>query len=121
KRFWCEKTTLNVDYLKTLSELFPKARYLCLYRNCMDVVQSCLKFNPLGFMPELVPYVRRDPENLVAAMAENWLARNETISAFEAAHPDRCFRIHYESLAGDPEAVLPPLFEFLGVGWEEDI
>lgn len=121
KRFWCEKTTLNVDYLKTLSALFPEARYLCLYRNCMDVVQSCLKFNPLGFMPELVPYVRRDPENLVAAMAENWLERNETISAFEAAHADRCFRIHYESLAGDPEAVLPPLFEFLGVGWEENI
>jgi protein-tyrosine sulfotransferase len=121
KRFWCEKTTLNADYLQTLSALFPGARYVCLYRNCMDVVHSCLKFNPLGFMPELAPCVRKDPENLVAAMAGNWLEKNERISAFEAAHPDRCFRVHYESLAGDPEAALPPLFEFLGVGWEEGI
>lgn len=121
KRIWCEKTTLNVDYLKTLSALFPEARYLYLYRNCMDVVQSCLKFNPLGFMPELAPYVQRDPENLVAAMAENWLEKNEKIVAFEGVHPAQCFRVCYESLVSDPEAVLPPVFEFLGLNWEESI
>jgi hypothetical protein len=121
KRIWCEKTTLNVDYLETLSALFPEARYLCLYRNCMDVVHSCLKFNTLGFMPELAPYVRGNPEDLVAAMAENWLEKNARMAAFEAAHPSQCFRIRYEALVSDPEAVIPPIFEFLQVNWEESL
>ncbi|OQK16458.1 hypothetical protein AU255_00690 [Methyloprofundus sedimenti] len=121
KSIWCEKTTLNTDYLKILSDLFPEARYICLYRNCMDVVHSCLKFNPLGFMPELVQFVQRYPENLVVAMAENWLAKNEKIFTFETTHPDQCFRVHYEHMVNDPLTVLPPLFEFLGVDWEECI
>ena len=121
KRIWCEKTTLNVDYLKILSEVFPNARYLCLYRNCMDVVQSCLKFSALGFMEELAPYVRDDPRNLVAAMAESWLDKNTKILDFETRHPGRCFRVSYENLTLDPHKTIPAMFRFLGVSWDERI
>ena len=38
KQMWCEKTTENLQYLKNLNDVFPDARYICLYRNCMDVV-----------------------------------------------------------------------------------
>src|SRR5918996_23135 len=38
KRMWCEKTTENLQYLRFLCDVFPDAKYICLYRNCMDVV-----------------------------------------------------------------------------------
>lgn len=121
KRIWCEKTTLNVDYLEILSNVFPNARYLCLYRNCMDVVQSCLKFSSLGFMGELAPYVSKDPENLVGAMAENWLDKNNKLIAFETKHQSQCFRVFYESVTSSPHTTIPAIFQFLGVRWEADI
>jgi hypothetical protein len=121
KRIWCEKTTLNVDYLKILSDVFPNARYLCLYRNCMDVVQSCLKFSALGFMEELAPYVRDDPRNLAAAMAESWLDKNTKILDFETRHPGRCLRVSYEDLTLDPQTTIPAIFRFLGVSWDDGI
>jgi hypothetical protein len=121
KSIWCEKSTLNVDYLKILSRVFPNARYLWLYRNCMDVVQSCLDFSAFGFMDELAPYVRKDPRNLVGAMAENWLDKNQKIFELETTNPSRCFRIGYENLTRDPNVALPPVFRFLGVSWEPEI
>lgn len=121
KRLWCEKTTLNVDFLDILSKVFPDARYLCLYRNSMDVVQSCLKFSSLGFMPELASYVAAQPDNLVAAMAESWLDKNTKILDFESAHRDRCLRVIYEEMTRDPRATLPHIFAFLGLPWEPSI
>lgn len=121
KRRWCEKTTLNIDHIALLDEIFPDAQYICLYRNCLDVVHSCIKFNPWGFMPELTPYVRRHPENLVTAMAENWLDKNRKLLALEAAYPSRCFRLGYEALVADPTGVLADLFGFLGAAWDETL
>jgi protein-tyrosine sulfotransferase len=121
KRIWCEKTTLNVDYLEILSDVFPNAKYLCLYRNCMDVVQSCLKFSSLGFMGELAPYVSKAPESLVGAMAESWLDKNKRIFEFEANHQSQCLRVSYENVTSNPHTTLPAIFQFLGVRWEADI
>jgi len=118
KQIWCEKTTLNVDYLQILSEVFPNARYLCLYRNCMDVVQSCLKFSALGFMRELAPYVRDNPHNLVAAIAESWLDKNTKILDFEASHRSQCFRVSYEDLTLHPHTTIEGIFHFVGVSWD---
>ncbi|SMF97569.1 SCP-2 sterol transfer family protein [Methylomagnum ishizawai] len=118
KRRWCEKSTVNIDHLALLDKVFPEARYICLYRNSMDVVHSCLKFSPLGFMPELMPYVARRPDNLVAALAEHWLDQTGKLLAFEAETPSRCFRIGYEALVSDPGRVLPGLFAFLGSEWD---
>jgi protein-tyrosine sulfotransferase len=121
KPLWCEKSTANLDHLPLLRKVFPEARYLCLYRNCMDVVHSCIKFNPLGFMPELAPYVGRNPDNFVAAMAESWLDKNRTLLDFETANPSNCFRLTYEALVTNPAQVLPALFEFLGVAWDDGL
>jgi protein-tyrosine sulfotransferase len=120
KRIWCEKTTLNVEYLDILSSVFPNAKYLCLYRNCMDVVQSCLKFSTLGFMGELAPYVCRDPGNLVGAMAESWLDKNRRILDFESKYKSKCFRVIYEDLTREPSRSIREMFRFLGVNWDDE-
>lgn len=118
KQKWCEKSTVNVDHLEILAKVFPQAKYICLYRNCLDVAYSCIKFNPLGYMNELYAYVQKCPTNFVAAMIDNWQEKTGKLIAFEQAHASRCIRINYESLVLQPEQVLAKLFGFLGESWD---
>jgi protein-tyrosine sulfotransferase len=121
KRIWCEKSPPNIQYLSTLHRLFPDARYICLYRNCLDVVYSLLETNRLGWWPELVPYVVSNPDNLVAAMIENWRDRATRLLAFENENPSVCFRIKFEDLVTQPEKVVGPLLRFLEVRSDSDL
>lgn len=118
KQIWCEKTPMNLEYLPVLEAHFPDAKYICLYRNCMDVVNSSLNMSKFRFLPEHMPYVHRNPENIIAAMTENWLEKTGRLLEFEAAHPERCYRVKYESVVTQFEETLEPLFEFLGIDWE---
>jgi len=121
KSVWCDKTPSNITHVGLLGQLFPTARFLCLYRNCVDVVHSCLEASKHGFMTELAPYAMRNPGNLVAAMTESWLEKTEQILAFESSNASRCFRIRYEDLVYSPEECLQGLFRFLRLNWEPDI
>lgn len=115
KRIWCDKSPANVLHMERLSRVFPSARCICLYRHCMDVVNSCINLSKLGFMGELCPYVSKHPDNLVLAMVENWIDKTTKILEFERGHPARCFRLTYESLVLQPERTLADLFAFIGV------
>lgn len=121
KKNWCEKSTINIDYLKILAKVFPQAKYICLYRNCLDVAYSSIKFSPLGYMDELASYVQKHPTNLVAAMMDNWLDKTSKLMAFEQAHANQCIRVNYESLVQQPEHVLAKLFDFLDEPWDESL
>jgi putative sterol carrier protein len=118
---WCEKTTLNIDYLSILNNIFPDGKFICLYRNCLDVINSCINRSSWGFMPELTPYVKNNPDNFVAAMAESWLEKNQKLFSFEQQHQDQCFRLTYESLVTEPNRILSSLFEFLGFEWDAQL
>jgi protein-tyrosine sulfotransferase len=119
KQMWCEKTTENLQYLKILSDVFPDARYICLYRNCMDVVHSSIECSRLGFIPELAPYVQKRPDNIVAAMVDSWIEKTTTLLEFELAHAEQCFRIKYEALVAEPSQMLPAMFAALGLEWDK--
>jgi len=121
KRNWCEKSTENIDHLDILHKVFPNAKYICLYRNSLDVTNSCLKFSPLGYMDELAPYIRNRPTNFVAGMIDNWLDKNKKLLAFEREYNKQCIRVNYESLVQEPERVLAELFGFLGETWDEKL
>ncbi|WNV05994.1 sulfotransferase [Candidatus Methylospira mobilis] len=121
KRLWCEKTTENIAYLPVLENVFPNAKYICLYRNCLDVVHSSIRFNPFGYMPELSSYVSRKSNNFIAAIMESWLDRNIKMLDFEEKNNTRCFRVTYESLVAKPGEILPKLFDFIGVGWSDSL
>jgi protein-tyrosine sulfotransferase len=121
KRLWCEKTTLNLDYIDQLIRVFPDARYICLYRHAMDVVHSCLEAGHFGFLPEHVAYVHQNPRNLISAMVQRWVDKTRELLAFERQHAAQCFRITYESFILDPAGALEPLFRFLGVAWDAQL
>lgn len=115
KQIWCDKSPANVHHLDILGKIFPSAKCICLYRNCLDVVSSCINLSKMGFMSELCSYVRKHPDNLVLAMIENWIEKTTKILEFEHKNSARCFRVTYESMVLNPEKTLSELFAFLGV------
>src|SRR5215510_15752911 len=118
KRIWCEKTPRNLQTLEILHEVFPDARYICLHRNCMDVVHSSLEVNWPSFMNQLAPYIKRNHENLTAAIVDSWIDKTGKLVAFERANQEKCFRITYESLVLEPVASLDAMFAFLGLRFD---
>lgn len=118
KSIWCEKTPGNTRRLETLDRVFPDARYICLYRNCMDVTYSKIESHRLGWWSELVGYVLKNPENVVSGMVESWIDVADQLLKFERENASRCFRIKYEAIIENPERALEPLFAFLGVEWD---
>jgi protein-tyrosine sulfotransferase len=118
KRFWCDKSPENLQNLEMLDTVFPDAKYICLYRNCMDVVHSCLEVSRFGFMSGLVPYVRKNPENLIAAFVDSWTDRTRKLLAFERANRAKCFRVTYEAIVLDTVSTLKAMFEFLGLPFD---
>lgn len=121
KRIWCDKTTANTEYLQILDRTFPEARYILLFRHCMDVAHSCIKTSKFGFMQELSTYVAKFPENFVCAVLESWIDKTRKLLEFEDRNKGRTHRITYESLVSDPNQVLPDMFQFLGVEWNRII
>lgn len=117
KRVWCDRTPENVEELDVLQAVFPEAKYVCLYRNCLDVVSSCLTGTRFGLMHEFADYVQREPANAVAAMIDMWCDVTDAMLAFER-DSTQCFRLHYEAIVYRPEDTLRPLFEFIGVPWD---
>lgn len=121
KQVWCEKTTENLQYLKDIGGVFPDARFICLYRNCMDVAQSTIECVRLGVMPELAPYVQKNPRNMVAAMVDNWVEKTTRLLEFELTHASQCFRLKYESLVLRPSETLRAMFAALGLDWDDGL
>src|SRR6202000_2440834 len=110
KKRWCDKTPNNTSHLGPIELAFPEADYICLYRDCLDVVYSCLEVSRNGFMAELAPYVARSPENLILALMNSWADKTARILEFEHQHKTRCHRIKYESLVAEPAHTLQALF-----------
>lgn len=121
KRLWCDKSPANIPMLHFLSEVFPEARYILLYRNCLDVAYSCVKSNPLGVYEDFIPYIHRYPNNYVAAMMEYWCDWTEKMFAWEETNKERSISIQYESMVLKPDETFKLVFEFLGVNWNNRI
>lgn len=118
KRIWCDKTPANLKYLPSLARVFPDARYLCLYRSCLDTVYSCIEASRFGIMHELQEYVMQRPGNLVQAMIESWVDKNTRLALFEAERPKDTHRLRYEDLVRDPERELMRACRFLHLKWD---
>jgi|HubBroStandDraft_2_1064218.scaffolds.fasta_scaffold16899_4 hypothetical protein len=112
---WCDKSLDNLLNAELLAELYPQARFICLYRHCMDVIASGAECSPWGVSRfGFDPYVAEHPGNTVAAIGSYWAECARTILGFELSHPDRCHRVRYEDLVSAPEETAAGLLTFLG-------
>lgn len=118
KRVWCEKSVRTVEYLDLVHRLYPEARYICLYRGCLDVVRSSLDATEYGFAGYgFEEYVRASLGNTVDGLIDYWHDAVSVIRNFERAHPAQTQAVTYEALVLDTEPTLRGLFEFLHLPW----
>jgi hypothetical protein len=115
KTRWCDKSLGSAESAHRFLDLFPQTKFICLYRNCMDVIDSALEACPFGLRGYgMDPYVAAHPGNSVGAVADYWVTNTRAIAEFEQAHPSACLRLRYEDLVADPEAQADRIFTFLG-------
>jgi len=115
KRLFCDKSLGSARVADLLTQIYPAARFLCLYRHPMDVIRSGLDACPWGLNGYgFDQYIVGSPGNAVLALARYWLDNATMIHAVEQAHPGRCHRVRYEDLVADPEAVMQEVYAFIG-------
>jgi hypothetical protein len=122
KRRWCDKSLGTARGLRPFIDLYPKAKFICLYRHCMDVIDSGLEASPFGLLGYgFENYVTRASGNSVAAIASAWCEETAWALEFEETHPERCHRVYYEQIVQSPEAVAAGIFDFIGVAPDPEV
>jgi hypothetical protein len=115
KRRYCDKSLGAAEHVPVLREVFSGAKFLCLYRHPMDVIASGIEACPWGLSGfGFDGYAAGSPGNAVKALAQFWADNAAQILAAEEQSGERAYRVRYEDLVADPEAVSDGIFRFLG-------
>jgi sulfotransferase family protein len=115
KQRWCDKSLDSHMFADLLAQAYPQAKFVCLYRHCMDVIASGIEACPWGLHRfGFDPFVAQYSGNSVAAVGAYWNSCAQAILTFEEEHPESCHRIRYEDLVTAPEQTVSAMFDFLG-------
>jgi hypothetical protein len=115
KRRYCDKSLGAAQHAGLLLKIWPRARFVCLYRHPMDVIASGIEASPWGLTSYgFEPYIGSPPDNNVAALARYWLDYTTSIVAAEEHFADSCLPVRYEDLVTEPDAQIARIFEFIG-------
>jgi hypothetical protein len=116
KRRLCDKSMFTARHASLLLQVFPEAKFICLYRHPMDMIASGIEACPWGLKGYgFDAYAASSPGNDVHALARYWADHCAEILAVEERYPQACLRVRYEDLVDDPEAAAGRVFGFLGV------
>lgn len=113
---FCDKSIGTSRYVELLHQIYPGAKFICLYRHPMAFIKSGLDACPWGLSGYgFEPYIAMSPANSVNALARYWTDHTGWIMEAAERYPDICYAIRYEDLADAPEQVMTGLFKFLDV------
>ena len=116
KAQWCDKSLGTAMIADSFVDLYPRAKFICLYRHAMDVIYSAIEASPWGMTGYgFDRFSVLSGGNNICAAANYWADQVSQIMAFERRHPERCLRINYERLVEYPDAVTDEIFSFLDV------
>ena len=104
---WFDKTPQNVYGAAMLAQDFPRARFVHIVRNPLDVVISLQRGSVMRI------------DSLVGA-SNYWRESAAIIATFKRAYPKRLFEIRYEDFTADPKQHTARLLEFLGEPFQPD-
>ena len=115
KKRLADKSMFTAKHVSLLSQLFPEAKFISLYRHPMDMIASGIEACPWGLKGfGFDSYAAGSPGSAVLALARYWADHAREIRQAEERYPERCHRVRYEDLVYDPEAVIGGVFRFLG-------
>jgi hypothetical protein len=114
KKRYCDKSLGAAQHAGLLLQIWPGARFICLYRHPMDVIASGIEASPWGLTSYgFEPYIGVPQDNNVAALARYWLDYTTSIVEAEERFTDRCLPVRYEDLVTDPDGQIERIFEFI--------
>ncbi len=102
---WGDKTPINVGCMNEIMDVFPKARFVHLLRDGVDVVHSWSGVEKYA--------------GEVIAPARRWKTAVTEARHFGQTYPDRLLEICYEDLCRDSEQTLRRVCSFVGLSFED--
>jgi hypothetical protein len=115
KQRWCDKSLDSYMHAELMAQVYPDAKFICLFRHGMDVIASGVEACPWGLQRYgFDRFVARYPGNSVAALGSYWLTCAQAILSFADDHPASCHRVRYEDLVTAPEQTVAAILSFLG-------
>jgi sulfotransferase family protein len=115
KQRWCDKSLDSFMHAELMAQVYPEAKFICLFRHCMDVIASGVEACPWGLQRYgFDPFVAQYPGNSVAAVGSYWLSCAQAILSFADDHPAFCHQVRYEDLVTAPEETVAGILSFLG-------
>lgn len=111
---YCDKSLGTARYADLLARVYPRAKFVCLYRHPMDVIASGMEACPWGLSGfGFDQYISETPGNAVLALARFWADNTALALAVEERFPERCHRVRYEDLVTATEETAAGIFSFL--------
>ena len=104
---WGDKTPRNVNCMNELSRVYPRARFIHLLRDGVDVVHSWSK--------------RRKHFGDMKGGARRWKNALINTRSFAQCAPSRLIEIRYEDMVRKPEAVLRNICRFIDLLYEDNM
>lgn len=101
---WGDKTPLYTLHLDSILQVFPRAQFIHLIRNGVDVVHSYLKTK-----------LRLELEDT----SRRWLESVNIARSFGDQHPSIYLEIRYETFVEDPKKIVKQVCEFLGIEYSD--
>jgi hypothetical protein len=100
-----ERTPWNVRHLDLLTDIYPDAYYVHIYRDGRDAIRSLA--------------TRKWFEGTLEDAAVEW--RDSVMAPRESRRPERYIEVRYEDLLTDPRTKIVELYEFLGLKAKPDV
>ena len=111
KPFFTDKLPFNFAMVGFLSSLFPRARFIHVYKHPLDSCLSCYK--QLFTVGQEFSYSLDD-------LADFYHQYRSMMDHWSALLPDKIFHISYESLVESPRECIENMLEFLSLPWQDD-
>ncbi len=103
---WGDKTPLNVFCLNEIIQVFPKAKFIHIYRDGYDVVSSYLKMGRYNTMEDA---------------AKRWAESTKLCQNLGEIIPNQYMEISYENLVTNHEMALKQICAFLAIKYTKFI
>lgn len=118
KKYISEKTPNNILCFDTLLALFPKAKFIFIYRDPRAIVASMKEVKRKAKEKnQKIPHFTLSAKKSVHFINRFW---QKGFEAYEL-NKERVFLMQYERLVSEPEAILKELCIYLNVVFEENL